>query len=345
MKLPLWFKKKGIYFPKPINIEQTSSEITARYKSELINGNTIVDLSGGFGVDCYFFSKRFKKVIHIEQNEYLSHIAKHNFECLGVKNIETLSGNSLDILSQSNYKLDLVYIDPSRRHDTKGKVFLFNDCLPNVVENLEWLFNISETILIKSSPLIDISSGVKELKYVNAVHIVSVKNEVKELLWILNKPPKDSFKITALNFKSTIETETFTFDFLSENQLNINYSSPSNYLYEPNTAILKSGGFKTLAKEFNVSKLSQNAHLYSSDDLKLNFPGRSFKIISVFNSLNKELKVFKNHKLNITTRDFPLSVGEIRKKYKIKEGGSQYLFFTTDLEKRKIGILCEKVKI
>lgn len=342
-KLPSWYNNKDVMYPTPLNIEQTSSEITAQYKSELVKGKCLVDLSGGFGIDTYYFSKQFEKVIHIEHNNQLSDIANHNFKVLGCNNIETHCTDSLELLPKLKDQIDCIYVDPSRRHDVKGKVFLFNDCVPNVVKHLEMLFKISKTILIKSSPLVDIKSGKNELKHVSAIYILAVKNEVKELLWLLDKNNEKPVKIITYNYKSSaLPDETFSFDYLEESHQEVIYKEPLNFLYEPNHAILKSGGFKIITKVFNVYKLEKNSHLYTSDELVNNFPGRQFKIIQIFNSLNNDLKQFKNQKINISTRNFPMSVSEIRKKFKILDGGELYLFFTTNILGSKTAILCKK---
>ena len=277
-KLPSWYNSKDIMYPTPLNIEQTSSEITAQYKSEIVKGKCLVDLSGGFGVDTYYFSKQFEKVIHIEHNNQLSDIANHNFKVLGCNNIETHCADSLELLPKLKDQIDCIYVDPSRRHDVKGKVFLFNDCVPNVFKYREMLFKISKVILIKSSPLIDIKSGINELKHVSAVYIIAVKNEVKELLWLLDKNNEKPIEIITYNYKSSeLPNETFRFDYLEESHQEVIYKEPLNFLYEPNHAILKSGGFKMITKEFNVYKLEKNSHLYTSDKLVNNFPGDNLK--------------------------------------------------------------------
>ena len=186
-KLPTWFSTEKIYYPPSISIEQTSSEITAKYKSDLLSGKSIIDLTGGFGVDCYYFSKKFEKVVHCEKNEELSEIVKHNYETLHVENIECLAQNSTDVLTDSKTNFDWIYIDPSRRSDIKGKVFLLKDCLPNVPATLDLYFSKSNNILIKTAPILDITAGINELNHIKSIHIVAIDNEVKELLWVLEK--------------------------------------------------------------------------------------------------------------------------------------------------------------
>lgn len=341
IKLPTWFQTKKIYYPKKLSIEQTSSEVTAKYKSDIASGNSIIDLTGGFGVDCYYFAKRFKSVIHCEINPELSAIATHNYEQLKILNIETIQGDGIAYLKSTKKKFDWIYIDPSRRHDTKGKVFFLKDCEPNVPENLNILFEYSRHIMIKTSPLLDISAGIHELKHVKTIHVVAVKNEVKELIWILEKDYNDPITIIAVNLNND-DSETFRFTVENKNIKSGEYSEPLDYLYEPNTAILKSGGFYEITKQFPVFKLHQHSHLYTNITL-IPFPGRRFKIENILPYNKKAFKKLSITKANITTRNFPISVSEIRKKLKIKDGGHLYLFFTTASKGGKIVIVTTKV--
>jgi hypothetical protein len=183
LKLPTWFATENIIYPSKISVEQTSSEKTATYKASLISGESLIDLTGGFGVDDFHFAKKIKTVTHCEINPELSQIVKHNLEQLNVKNINCYSGDSLATLAELNTKWDWIYIDPSRRNDAKGKVFMLKDCSPNVPENLDLLFLHSNSILIKTAPLLDISAGLLELKNVKTIHIVALENEVKELIF------------------------------------------------------------------------------------------------------------------------------------------------------------------
>lgn len=342
-KLPTWFNTKGIYFPNKVNIEQTSSEITAEYKSELISGNQIIDITGGFGIDCHYFSKRFSKVIHCEINSELSQIVAHNSELLETHNIDTIHTNGIEYLKFSTDIFDWIYIDPSRRHDEKGKVFFLQDCLPNVPDNLDLLFSKTDQIMIKTAPLLDISIGLKELKHVESIHIISVKNEVKELLWILKKRYDDVVNIHAINLNQNFkEKDEFTFDLNEEQESKPTFSKPLSYLYEPNVSIYKAGAFKLVSSKLRVDKLHSNSHLYTSKQL-ITFPGRRFKIDKVIRYNKKLIKKESLKKANITVRNFPETVQQIRNKTGIKEGGQNYLFFTTNLTDEKIVVFCSKV--
>lgn len=339
-KLPAWFQTKNIYYPPKLSIEQTSSEITAEYKSKLIDGDSIIDITGGFGVDCYAFSKRFKKVVHCEINKELSEIVSYNYEQMGVSNIEIVATNGLEYLKSTSEKFDCIYIDPSRRNEKKGKVFLLSDCAPNVPENLDFLFEKSNTILIKNSPILDITSTISELKFVKEIHIIAINNEVKELLFLLKKDIKQSIEVITCNF---LKIKTQEFRFVLGKDFCFEYSLPLKYLYEPNAAILKSGGFNQVAGQQKVNKLQQHSHLYTSESLVKDFPGRIFKINNVFTYNKKRIKKqITETKANITTRNFPKTVAQIRKETKLKDGGSAYLFFTTNLNNELIIIDCTK---
>lgn len=340
-KLPSWFSAENIYFPNKLNIEQTSSEVTANYKSQLLSGDSIIDITGGFGVDSYYFSKVFKSVTHCEINKELSSIVTHNNKQLGVLNIKTIASDGLDYLLTSENKYDWIYVDPSRRHDSKGKVFFLNDCIPNVPNHMAAFFNKSENIAIKTSPLLDLSVGIRELKHVKTIHIIALKNEVKELIWILNNGFKGEITIKTVDIKAD-KKEIFSFQLNEELQALGTYDNPLKYLYEPNSSILKSGGFNILAKRFKLSKLHQHSHLYTSNN-QIKFPGRTFKIETIINYNKKALNRLGIAKANITTRNFSETVQQLRKKHRIKDGGNTYIFFTTNYRNEKIVIVCTKV--
>lgn len=338
-KLPTWFETENILFPKKLSIEQTSSEPCASYKASLISGDTLIDLTGGFGIDCYYFSKNIKQVLHCEMQEDLSEIVRLNNQALGVDNIKCHTGDSLDYLAQHNQPWDYIYVDPHRRNDSKEKVFFLSDCAPNVPEHLDLLFSRSTNILIKTSPLLDIQAGLNELKHVKNIHIVALHNEVKELLWILEKDYTGSVELNAVNLTKD-DTQLFI-SSLDDNSTSL-FSEPKQYLYEPNAAILKTGRFDAISKQFNLHKLHPHSHLYTSDAL-IDFPGRRFTIEQIIPYNKQEAKKhLLNTKANVTTRNFPIKVEEIRKKWKIKDGGDTYIFFTTNIKSERIFIICSR---
>lgn len=340
-KLPTWFNTEKIYYPNKLNIEQCSSETTAEYKAQIVDGKSLVDMTGGFGVDTYFFSKKIDAVFHCEINEKLSEIVAYNFKILGLNNVHTESMDGMDFLNGTDQEFDWIFIDPSRRSESKGKVFLLSDCSPNVVEQLPLLFRKSNHILIKTSPLLDISIGLNQLSNVKEIHVVAIKNEVKELLWVLEKDYEGDVKIKTINFTRP-KTQTFEFYLSEEKNALAPHGLPLSYLYEPNAAILKAGAFKQIAKFFKIDKLGDHSHLYTSANL-IEFPGRTFRIEQVMGYSKKELKPYLGTKANITTRNFPDNVAKIRKKYRIYDGGEVYLFFTRLINNKLVVIRTTKV--
>lgn len=340
-KLPTWFNTKGIYYPNKLNIEQTSSEITAKYKAQLLSGKTLIDLTGGFGVDSYYFSKQIDDITHCEIDEHLSKITTHNYKVLNASNILCLNENGIEALKRINQPFDCIYIDPSRRDNTKRKVFLLSDCTPNVKTFQGLLLKYAKYCLIKTSPLLDIKATLNDLKFVKSIHIVAVENEVKEILWLLERNFENKPQLKTINLAKTT-SQYFDFELEAETKVQANYTLPLTYLYEPNAAILKAGAFNLISTQLNLGKLHKHSHLYTSEKL-VNFPGRRFKIEQQIAFNKKAFAKTHINKANVTTRNFPLSVGEIRKKLKIKDGGNQYLFFTTNLNNEKIILICTKV--
>lgn len=342
-KLPSWYGTTGIYFPEKVNLEQTSSELTAAYKASLIKGNTLADLTGGLGVDSYFFSKQINQVDYCEINEKLLTIAEHNFKQLKAENIAVHAENGIDFLRKQKIIYDVIYIDPSRRNNSKAKVFLLKDCQPNVPEHIDLLLQKADKIMVKTSPLLDLKAGIEALKAVAEIHIVAVKNEVKEILWILKKEHlRAKIDLFTVNFSpnSSIFTSTDYIDALDSEPC---FSPPQRYLYEPNAALMKSGLFNWISAFYDLNKLHPNTHLYTSNTL-IPFPGRRFKINKVIPYSKKATSnLFKGKKANITTRNFKESVAQLRKRFKIDQGGKDYLFFTTCEEGSQYILHCNKV--
>jgi len=340
-KLPTWFNAENIYYPNKLNIEQTSSETTANYKANLVSQKSLIDLTGGFGVDTYFFSNKVENVTHCEINSELSELVKHNFKVFDILNITYLNENGIEALKRINQPFDWIYVDPSRRDSTKQKVFLLADCEPNIKTFQSLFLKYAKNVMIKTSPLLDLSATLVDLKHVKEIHVVAVNNEVKELLWILERNFEGDLKIKTVNLQKA-SSQHFNFNFKEEPQAQATYNKPLAYLYEPNSAILKSGSFNSVSELLNINKLHKHSHLYTSERL-LDFPGRRFKIEKIL-PFNK--KIFSKEKIikaNITTRNFPLSVYDIRKKLKVKDGGNIYLFFTTEINDSKIIIICSKI--
>lgn len=348
-KLPTWFKTPFIYYPPKLNIEQTSSEKTAHYKSTLISGKSIIDLSGGLGVDSFYFAKSFKQVTHCEIDIELSAIAAYNFKQLGASNINCINADGISNLANSNEQFDWIYIDPSRRDEptnkqsaiNNGRVFQLAACFPDVPSHLSLLFEHAAQILIKVSPFLDLKLGIKELKFVKEVHIVAVDNEVKELLFILIKNNTDAVAVKTINILSS-SVQTFNF-YLDALKSDVQYENPLQYLYEPNKAILKSGAFNLIATTFKLNKVANNTHLYTSNVL-IDFPGTVYEILDQIPYNNKKLKtILPNLQANIKIRNFPDAINTIKKKMQLKDGGNFYVFFTTNKEEKLTVLVSKKV--
>lgn len=324
-KLPAWYQAESIYYPALLSIEQCSSETTAKYKAGLVRGDRLIDLTGGFGVDSLYFARKTATVTHCEINAELSKIAAHNAQVLGQNNISFLSGDGLVLLQETNTTFDTIYIDPARR-STAGKVFMLKDCTPDVVEHLDLLLGKSKRIIIKTAPLLDLTAGLKELKNVLEIHIVSTKNEVKELLWVLEKDAVTPVKINC----ATLNEEEKHFTFLKgeeeQTESSILTGPLETYLYEPDAALLKSGAFNLIAKIYGLKKLDTQTQLYTANNCNNRFPGRIFKINRVITA--GELKKEKQLTGNVIVRNYRDKAENLVKKYKIKPDQHQFLLFT-----------------
>ena len=340
-KIPEWYECENIIYPVKLSLEQSSSQKTAEYKASLVSGNSFIDLTTGMGVDSWALSKSFINGISLEQNEELSEITSHNLKVLGCNQVEVVNQLAEEFLNSSEENFDLIYLDPARRVETK-KVFLLEDCVPNIVELLPELKKRSKAILIKTSPLMDIHQSIKELPGVTDVHVVSVNNDCKEVLYHLSGNEK-TLEIHTVNFKNE-EVEKLDFNFDEEANSEVKCGQVQSYLYEPNSAILKAGAFKSIAPKLGVIKLHPNTHLYSSEHLVPNFPGRAFMVENIMPYSKKELKgKFDQNKANVTVRNFPDSVEKIRKKLGLKDGGDVYLFAITDYQGKLQILNCTKV--
>ncbi|MGZ5273763.1 MAG: class I SAM-dependent methyltransferase [Kaistella sp.] len=319
-KFPFLLKDQ-IVFPPNLNLEQASSQSTAEFKAKNLKGKNFLDLTTGFGIDAYFLSQNFEEVTLIEQNMELLELVKHNWDVLGRK-ATFVNENLEEFLQNDTQKYDVIYLDPARRDAQKNKKFLLEDLSPNLLEIQEKLNNISDQIIIKLSPLIDISYLISVLNNVSKIQIIAVKNEVKELLVFLSpKQTSADVKIHCVNLESS--DPDFEFGFNDEKNAVSEFSQPLKYLYLPNNSVLKSGAFNTVADRFKLLKLHANTHFYTSDELVTGFPGRVLNIESIDSKVIK-----KGEKFNIISKNYPLSPDEIKKKYKISDGGKTYLIFT-----------------
>ena len=317
-----FLNQENIIFPPNLNLEQASSQDTADFKKQFFKGKKFVDLTCGFGIDAYFLSQNFEEITLIEQNTELLDIVKHNWEVLGRK-ANFINQKLEDFLKNNKENFDLIYLDPARRDNHNRKVFLLEDLSPNIIEIQEQLSDISTEILIKLSPLIDIQHLVSSLQNIYKIWIIAVKNEVKEVLVYLKKT-ENRPEISCINLQSS-EPE-FHFNLDDEKYCQSEFLTPKKYIYIPNNSVLKSGAFNLVSEKFGLKKLHQNTHIYTSEEKIEHFPGRIFETEEI-NS--KAIK--KGEQFNIITKNFPLKPEEIKKKYKIKDGGNQYLIAVKSL--------------
>jgi len=366
-KLPLWATTDGIVFPEHLSMEQCSSQQTAEYKGEVFakwlqpsaekDAIYITDLTGGFGVDatCLVRSVGNEQNAHltfVERNAELCEIAQHNLPLLGVNHADVLCADSEEVLTQLATHQHLIFIDPARRDNHGGKTVAISDCTPDVIQFNDLLLDKADVVMLKLSPMLDIAEAERQLKGIREIHIVSVNGECKETLFVLQKEAKtsDGFvenepKIVCVNLLPNQPAQTFVFSHSIERNASCTYTSElKHYLYEPNASVMKAMAFKSVAQQFHLEKLHPSSQLYTSDTLIPDFPGRIFDITGSSHFNKKELKsLLKNiQKANLTVRNFPLSVAELRKRLKLSDGGSEYIFATTLADDSHVLILCQK---
>ncbi|MFS4472535.1 class I SAM-dependent methyltransferase [Chryseobacterium sp. T20] len=312
--------KEGILFPPQLNLEQSSSEKTALYKSEILKGKTFIDLTSGFGIDAFYLSQNFDNITLIEQNTELLKIVENNWGILGRK-AKFINLKLEDFLNENQEHFDVIYLDPARRDEQKNKVFLLEDLSPDILEIQEKLCSISDLVVIKLSPLIDLKYLVSVLPGISRIDIIALKNDVKEVVVFLSNENTDKIICNCVNLES--KESVFSFTFGEEEMAQSEYSEPERYIYIPNHSILKAGVFNLISQKFGLKKLHPNSHLYTSSERIENFPGRILEMESVD---SKSIK--KKSQFNIITKNYPLKPEEIKKKYGLKDGGDQYLIFT-----------------
>ena len=344
-KLPSWAGTDGIVYPVRLSMEQCSSEQTARYKASLAGGERLADLTGGFGIDCSYMADSFGSTTYIERNEELCRIARHNFALLG-KPITIINGNSEEQLATLEPQ-DWIFIDPARRDTAGHKVVALSDCEPDVSRLEPLLLQKARHVMVKCSPMLDISQALRELRSVNAIHVVSVGNECKELLLVLRGAPPPEPTIHTVNFHGG-QAQFFAYTAAEESAAPCTYAATvGQYLYEPNSSLMKAGCFRLPAARWGLQKLHRNTHLYTSDTLVREFPGRVFEVKNTDGFGKNELKrlTAELKRANIAVRNFPERPEALRKRLKLTDGGDTYLFATTLADERRVLIRCEKATL
>lgn len=357
-KVPAWAANETILCPPHLPLEQCSSEATARYKTEVVRrkergdeetsvqGDTFTDLTGGFGIDCSFLAEGFRKAFYVERQETLCRLASHNFPALGLHHITVCHDDSLHHL-QEMAPADWLFIDPARRNGHGGKTVAIADCEPDVAALEALLVQKARRVLVKLSPMLDLTLALNDLKHVEEAHIVSVSNECKELLLVLNgdvRLPADEVPIHCVNLLNGGERQSLTFTRRGERESPCSYATvPRAYLYEPNASAMKAGAFRSIASIYKVEKLHPSSHLYTSDAWLPDFPGRKFRITGCCGFNKKEVKTLlaDEKRANLTVRNFPDTVAQLRKRLKLAEGGDTYLFATTLADEKKVLIACQ----
>lgn len=352
-KLPLWAETEGIVFPEHLSMEQCSSQLTAEHKASLAatlvcQDNTtdcpptMTDLTGGFGVDATMIARRLRASLTlVERNPQLCDIARNNLPLLGVEGAQVVCADSVETLATLPHQ-DLIFIDPARRDEHGSKTVAISDCTPDICTMRGTMTDKADWVMVKLSPMLDLASVVRELKNVKEIHIVSVEGECKEVLLIMQKEWEDKPHTVCTNISRDGHTDTLHAD---EQNSHCRYAEQiGRYLYEPNASIMKACAFRTVAAAYGVQKLHPDSHLYTSHTLVSNFPGRKFEVESHTTFAKKELKTFLagTKKANLTVRNFPSTVAELRKRLKIAEGGDIYIFATTMADGTHTLIKCKK---
>ena len=340
VKIPSWASIDGIVYPPHISMEQCSSEQTARYKARIAgNGEKIVDLTAGFGVDMAFMSAGFKQAVHVEMQPQLCAISSENYKHLGLNHVQVVCNDGVWYLHQMEHA-DLIFIDPARRDQHGARTYGIADCTPNVLEIIDEMLQKADRVMIKLSPMLDWQKTVADVGNVSQVHIVSVGNECKELLLEVKKGKDEKVKVFCVN-----DDQVFSYEIGELHPLTPSPLHSFTFLYEPNASVMKAGCFNLISHRFGITQPDANSHLFLSDKLVEGFPGRRFVIERVSTMNKRELKeaLAGIDKANIAVRNFPLSVADLRKRLKLKDGGDVYIFATTDAKKGHLVMVCRKI--
>ena len=338
-KLPSWAAVERVLYPPHLNMEQCSSEQTARYKARLAgSGDTYVDLTGGLGVDFYWMSQGFKQRYYVERNAELCELVEHNFRTLG-HSCSVCCCDTATYLPTVPHA-DVVFLDPARRNEHGGRTYDIKDCTPNILELLPLLMEKADKVILKLSPMLDWRKAVDDLQYVREVHIVSVDNECKELLLVLEQAERP-LRLVCVNNNQIFEVSSHPSPLTS-------HPSPltsEQFLYEPNASIMKAGCFAALMQQYPIRQVSANSHLFLSSVEIEDFPGRRFQICAISSTNKQSLKTSLAgiDRANISVRNFPLSVEQLRKKLRLKDGGDTYIFATTEADGAHSLYICRKI--
>lgn len=347
-KLPEIYQSNSFFFPNILSTEQCTAQEIAQFHAKLLSSqDTVLDMTAGLCIDTYYISKSVKHVTAFEINKETALIADFNMK-YHTDNVIVLCQDSTEFMQTCSQQYDVIFIDPARRDNNNKRLFGLSDCKPNIIEQIPILKTIGKTLYIKASPMIDISQSVKDLNNcVSDIWIIGINNECKELLFKVDLKCNDTVNanIHTINFDDS-EIQTLTKSISTSRQKH-NHTLYNNecYLYEPNRCIMKAQIFDTLENTYQVSQIQKNSHLFISNEYIPKFPGRKFQIIDIIPFKNNEIKnITKKHpQINVSVRNFKLSADELKKRLKVKDGGNQYLFGTTDNNDNAILIICDKI--
>jgi 16S rRNA G966 N2-methylase RsmD len=348
-KIPTFHDEVRLLYTNQLSLEQASSEVTAKHKATLVGGHRFIDLTGGLGVDFFFMAQQFNDSIYVERQEELCQLAAYNFNILGLKGFTVEHDDALNFINRMP-QADVVYIDPHRRNLSGKKTILIADCEPDLTQIQEVILSNCRQLLVKLSPMLDLHKALRDLPGTIQVDIVAVENECKEILFMIQSgmPLSDTTpSIRCFNYLKNGAVQEFRTNDVSDTH-SVKYASTTEtYFYEPNSAIMKSGNFNSLAERFQLLKMHPNTHLYTSATLHENFPGRIFIVdhcIDFSKQMVRELTTTFSS-ANISVRNFPMSADELRKRSRLKDGGDVYMFaFRAKNDKLKVAI-CKKVKL
>lgn len=346
-KLPSLFDK--IIYPTDISIEQCTTETVAEFHGSLFKGcDTVYDFTCGLGIDSFFISKNAKTVRSFDINGQVATIANENYKRLNKQNITAFQGDSIEVAKKITEQISACFIDPSRRDkaDSSSRLYSLESCEPDVKKIIDSISDKSDFLIVKASPMIDISQTIKYIDGISDIWIISIKNDCKELLFKVDfKQETEKISIHTINYENS-RVETFDSVF-GNNDYASKFATPEigNYLYLPNSSIMKANLFGAISKSFKLAKIAANSHLYSSPNKKNYFPGKIFLIDNICGMSKSEIINLRNRikKANIACRNFPLTPDALKSKLKIKDGGEVYIFATTTAENKHILLICSKV--
>ncbi|GAB3569105.1 hypothetical protein GCM10027578_22930 [Spirosoma luteolum] len=343
-KLPHWYARPDLVFPPALSVEQASSELTARYKASLVNGGRLLDLTGGMGVDAWAFAERMQEVVYVERQAELARLAADTLPRLGATNVRIETGDGLAFLDTFAEPVEWLYLDPHRRNEQGGRVVQLDEYEPNLLTYRGRLLARSPRLLVKVSPMIDLKQTIRQLDPA-AVHVVAVGGEVREVLLVCQRTPTPPGgpAMVAVNLLPD-GVQTLAYNWADETTAEVSFGDPQAFLYEPNAAVLKAGAFRLVGQRFGLTKLAPNSHLYTSPDRVAGFPGRVFRVDQISKPDRKALStLLPGLKANLTVRNFPQTVADLRKKLALAEGGDTYAFATTLLNGDRRLLLTHKV--